>query len=419
MAVPLKMNKYIMDYTLLDYAGHIPDASTIELDCSLGVNHMPMANRVFSKLHGFRQETGDDPGNYKEIKDYPHDGSLTDTIAQWHLKKGVGNGWLTSENIVLGNGSMNVLCNLNLLCLTYQKKAMGHAPQFTAYIDDVYSVGATYDAYYMQMSDKYKFNTSAYISKMASDFDLFIVENPNNPTGQVIPLAEIRQIAEKALSLGTILIVDEAYGEYMPPETSAINLIPSFPNIVVTRTFSKGFGMAGMRLGYGVSEAPIKDGNLDANYYNVMTQLQKLQIPFHSNSIARVLAKAALEATMNGDDPDGNPYDPFDINNITNNKRSLIGLIKNVNEAFKRNVQIAETHASTPILTLYYEDAGADFDFQAYLVKHGLLTVSCATYLGLDKRAVRLMLPRDRYSDLFTLHRIMTWAIENIPVSKN
>ena len=401
---PVKMNKFVTDYTLLDYIGHLPDEGCIKLDCSLGVNQSPLANKVFAKLHEFRQESGGDPGNYRPIKDYPGDYSVKDTLVEWYKSKGVGAGWLTKEHFVLGNGSLNILCNLNLLTLTCQKKAMGHAPQFTPYIDNVYCTGAAYDAYYMQRANNYKFDTAAYLEQMSSDYDVFIVENPNNPTGQVIPLSGIRKIAEKALSLSTILIVDEAFAEFMPFDTTAINLVPEFSNVIVTRSFSKGFGMAGMRLGYCVSQSLI------------ITQLLKIKQPVTCNGIARLLAKTALEAAMNGDSPDGLLYDPFGIDAVIDSKYQVLSAINDLNKAHGRNVKIAETFKSTPIMTLYYDGAGTGFNFQKHLAFYGLSTVSCEYYLGLDRRAVRLMLPRP--SNMPLLLQILTEAIQNLPVSQ-
>ena len=88
------------------------------------------------------------------------------------------------------------------------------------------------------------------MEKLNENHKLVYIDNPNNPTGQIIPLADIEMILEAAKKLGVAVIVDEAYGEYMPKENSAVSLFKKYDNLIIPKTFSKGFGLAGMRAGY-------------------------------------------------------------------------------------------------------------------------------------------------------------------------
>mgnify|MGYP001446169133 CR=1 FL=1 len=83
-----------------------------------------------------------------------------------------------------------ILCGLNLLCLTRGQKVLGHAPQFTAYIDHVNCSGSVYECYYLNRERGYRFEVEGYLERMGPQYDLFIVENPNNPTGQILALEE-------------------------------------------------------------------------------------------------------------------------------------------------------------------------------------------------------------------------------------
>jgi histidinol-phosphate aminotransferase len=161
---------------------------------------------------------------------------------------------------------------------------LGHAPQFPAYVDHVHCIGANYRYYTMQARDNYRFDADGYIALMDADCDMFIVENPNNPTGQVIAIKDVERIAKRALELDTVLVVDEAYGDYMPLANSAIRLVAEYPNVVVTRSFSKGYGLAGIRLGYAASSP------------GLIAQFRKLQLSFNCNGVARELACALLES---------------------------------------------------------------------------------------------------------------------------
>lgn len=359
MNVPnLYLNEYIRTYAMKDYAkGGIPQA--INLDCSLGVNPEDLPPAVTAKLKTIDQDT---------IKHYPHDEIVLDTIAAYYRNKSRDLNWLTRDFMYLGNGSIDVLQNLNLLFLAVGKKVLGHGPQFTAYADQVACLGAIYEYYAMEKADNYKFEADKYIAKMNDTYNLFIVENPNNPTGQAIELEDIEKIAAKAASMNKVLIVDEAYGDYLPIASSALNLVPKYSNMVVTRTFSKGFGLAGIRLGYLItSNDKIND---------TLEQFKKVENQFSANGIARLLAITFLESQTNTPD----------IGQIKADKSAVTAALT--------KFKLARTAATTPLMTLYYEGT-RDFDLQTWLYDTaGLWTVSCASYDELSQNAARLMLPR-------------------------
>lgn len=395
MAYSIHANPYILRYVSKDYADNTPEGD-IRIDCSLGVNADLLGNCIFHRLHAFEQKTDVHHGNYADIKFYPHSESLKDALADWYCKNGVGQGWLTGEHFILGNGSYDILCNLNLLCLTHAKKVLGHAPQFTAYVDHVNCSGSVYECYYLDRTRNYQFDTASYVAQMSAAYDMFIVENPNNPTGQIIPLEDLRKIAQRALELDRVLVIDEAYAEYMPFSNTAIHLVREFPQVIVTRSFSKGWGMAGVRLGYAAASTES----------DLLPQLKKLVLPFNSNGIARVLAQTALQTRLE------NPDDPFGIRAVRASKRELCEAIAQYNLRYSTNLQIAQTYADTPILMLYY-NGPAGFHLQRHLMRVGILTVSCETYEGLDSRAVRLMLPERNSMPL--LLQLMEQAVQLLP----
>ena len=110
--------------------------------------------------------------------------------------------------------------------------------------------------------------------------DLVFVCSPNNPTGTSVPLDVIEGIASEAPGM---VIVDEAYAEFARPGTqSAITLLPRFPRLVVTRTMSKAFAFAGVRVGY-----------LAANP-GVIDAVRLVRLPYHLSSLTQAAARAAL-----------------------------------------------------------------------------------------------------------------------------
>jgi histidinol-phosphate aminotransferase len=109
--------------------------------------------------------------------------------------------------------------------------------------------------------------------------DVVFVCSPNNPTGNTQPLSSIVAIAQGLPD--ALIIVDEAYGEFAPAG-SAQSLIASYPNIAITRTFSKAFALAGARLGYALA-AP-----------SVVEDLQRVRLPYHLSSLTQAAGIVAL-----------------------------------------------------------------------------------------------------------------------------
>ena len=110
------------------------------------------------------------------------------------------------------------------------------------------------------------------------------VANPNNPTGNFLPYPEVRTFLE-ALPQDVVVVLDEAYNEYLPPaeRVDTAGWIRDFPNLVVTRTFSKIFGLAGLRVGYALASAEIAD------------LMNRVRQPFNVNNLAIAAAIAALD----------------------------------------------------------------------------------------------------------------------------
>ena len=110
--------------------------------------------------------------------------------------------------------------------------------------------------------------------------DLMLITSPNNPTGTAMPLSIIEQACRGSSG---IVVVDEAYAEFRRPGTpSAVSLIGQHPNLIVTRTMSKAFALAGARLGYAMGQVEVLAG------------LQIVRLPYHLSSVTQVVARTAL-----------------------------------------------------------------------------------------------------------------------------
>ena len=125
------------------------------------------------------------------------------------------------------------------------------ASQFPDYVRAARTRGAKYKGVVLTPPEL-KMSAAKLLEHLNQDTEVVYIDNPNNPTGQVLPLADLETIVAQAQRQNTAVIVDEAYGDFVANENSAINLVTRYPNLAVARSFSKGWGLAGLRVGYGV-----------------------------------------------------------------------------------------------------------------------------------------------------------------------
>ena len=125
----------------------------------------------------------------------------------------------------------------------------------------------------------FTFPFDEYIKTISSNTKLLVIINPDNPTGASISLSQIKKILEFRPDLP--VIIDEAYYEFTG--ATALDLLQSHPNLIIIRTFSKAFAMAGLRLGYIIAHP------------DIISQFYKIRGPFDVNSFALVAAEAQIK----------------------------------------------------------------------------------------------------------------------------
>lgn len=132
--------------------------------------------------------------------------------------------------------------------------------------------------------DDSTYDLSAISASISTKTRLIIICNPNNPTGTGVPTRQIEAFLH-TVPESVLVLIDEAYWEFTCDELgeSSISLAPHWENVVVLRTFSKAFGLAGLRVGYGICGSRA-----------VASAMRKIQLPFSVNSIAGTAAMAAL-----------------------------------------------------------------------------------------------------------------------------
>lgn len=318
------------------------------IDCSNGINPLGISESVENSIRSMSIDT---------INKYPKDWlQLKDSIIEYWKEVGE----INYDMIAFGNGSIELIYKINKLYIENNYKALGYSPQFSDFVDDVKSCGGIYESYKLSIDNNYMFSPNDYIKKMNKEYSLFYIDNPNNPTGQVIDIAYIETIVKKARDLGRPIVIDEAYGDFIGKDQSAIKLVGSYDNLIVLRTFSKGLGLAGVRAGYMVASE------------SIIKQYRKVSNPYEMNGIARIIVNSAIK----------------DVEFMENCKNTIKCYKTKMLESLKK-LKILETHESVPISTIMHPDPNVDLE--ELLLNYNIISVSGRDFIGLGKNFVRLM----------------------------
>jgi histidinol-phosphate aminotransferase len=185
------------------------------------------------------------------------------------------------EQIVLGNGSNDVLELATHAFLRPGDHAVYSQYAFIVYPLATQARGATGIEV---PADAFGHDLDAMQRAITPRTRIVFIANPNNPTGTWIPGNVVERFVA-AVPRHVIVVLDEAYNEFLDPadQTNATGWISRYPNLVVSRTFSKAHGLAGLRIGYGVMDAAIAD------------LMNRVRQPFNVNHLAMVAACAALQ----------------------------------------------------------------------------------------------------------------------------
>jgi histidinol-phosphate aminotransferase len=193
---------------------------------------------------------------------------------------------LGENQITLGNGSNDILELLARGFLRPGLKSVFSEHAFAVYPLATIATGAECKVVPALSADNVMpmgHDLDAMAAALSDDVRLVFVANPNNPTGTWVEKEPLRRFLEK-VPAHCIAVLDEAYTEYVEEGRfeSPQALLADFPNLIITRTFSKAWGLAGLRVGYGLSSPAIAD------------LLNRVRQPFNVNAVALAAAEAAL-----------------------------------------------------------------------------------------------------------------------------
>ena len=202
----------------------------------------------------------------------------------FELKKALSKKYVVnSDQIILGNGSNDVLELAARVFLKPGTSAVFSQHAFAVYPLVTQATGATG---IVVPAKNYGHDIDAMLDAITPDTRIVFIANPNNPTGTFLPAPDVLRFLEH-IPRDVLVILDEAYNEYLP-DTSRVDTIKwldIFPNLLITRTFSKIYGMAGVRIGFGLAHTQLSE------------LMNRIRQPFNVNSIGLAGALAAINDT--------------------------------------------------------------------------------------------------------------------------
>ncbi|MCX7871055.1 MAG: histidinol-phosphate transaminase [bacterium] len=248
---------------------------------------------------------------------------------------------IKKENIVVGNGAVELIRYIYQILVKKGDKIFIPHPSFAIYYIDANLFEAQLITYNLMPPDfdiKYE-DIKNNLDKIDDPIKLLIICSPNNPTGSIIFKSDLEKVLNYALNRNIIVILDEAYFEFVDNENyhNGLELLKEYPNLIVLRTFSKVFALAGLRIGIAFT-----------NQY-ISRALNNIRLPFNVNTLAQ---KATILALKN--------YNTFvdKIKLIINQKYFLYSKLEQLKKEF--NIDYIKTYSN--FIAIRVKDANKVFN---------------------------------------------------------
>ncbi len=270
--VHLKVRKSTIGYQRDSYLGIVPQLNPeyTVIDCLRGYSPWGVSPLAVQAYRDFN------PQKVTRYGETFYETSLKPAILKRFCVEGI-----QTDQLFLGHGSFNLAERL-IHKLIEPSGMLGVGPQFNEIPSEFVATGGKYVPLPIEpVTFRYPFQEL--MEELASGkYSVLYLDNPNNPLGYLLPLERVLLLAKKASRYGTIVVVDEAYGDFVDDSQSAIHIVSETENLAVVRSFSKGLGLAAERVGYMFLSVPL------AQLYT------QLDVPFEPSLIAAMLATATL-----------------------------------------------------------------------------------------------------------------------------
>ncbi|MGZ4850995.1 MAG: pyridoxal phosphate-dependent aminotransferase, partial [Candidatus Bathyarchaeia archaeon] len=271
------------------------------------------------------------------------------------IAKYVGHG-VEEENVILGNGSIELIYAITAI-LPSGFKALIPIPSFSEYEKAALRVGA--EAVFVQLPENFALENEKIKQAITPETKILCICNPHSPSGTLYGKEEIMDLVEFCKKKDVIFSIDENYIEFAEKgqETTLAGMVKEYENLFVIRSVTKFYGMAGIRLGYGIA-AP-----------NLVGKLENVRLPWSINSLASCATLAAFSDT------------DFIEKTKTTIAREREALAKSLNEIGCLSVYPSVTNF---LLVKITNRKITSTKLKEALAKERMLIRDCCTFMGLD-----------------------------------
>ncbi|HEY5237690.1 MAG TPA: histidinol-phosphate transaminase [Rhizomicrobium sp.] len=316
-----------------------------------GRAHAPGAGRVF-KLSSNESALGPSP---KAVEAFTAASSALDIYPEGSariLREAIGEAYgLDPARIVCGNGSDELL---TMLANAYLRP--GDEVLYSEHAFLVYRIATLANsAVPVSVPEKnLRGDVDAMLAAVTAKTRLVYVANPNNPTGSYLTSEEMRRL-HTGLPPSALLVIDAAYSEYVRRNdySSGIEMVAEFDNVVMTRTFSKIYGLAGLRVGWAFCPAPVAD------------VLNRIRGPFNVSASAQAAAVAALKDCRHVED------------SFAHNEEWRGWLTENIR---KRGLRVDDSVGNFVLIHFPTDKGRTAHDADEFLMSRGLILRGVANY---------------------------------------
>ena len=355
----LKLREELLNMEKVSYAMDHIELPEGGVDCSEGCTPYGFPPEMLKAVENF---------DMNRLGPYPHSTAIFDGLLEYWK----GQFFLEPENLFLTDGS---IAAIYVVCNIFNRpgaKVIGVAPQFTDFEMTVRLLGMDYQPVMLKKENNYAIDPEEIIEAIDEETSLVYIDNPNNPTGQVIDSYAIEQILKKAEKCGAAVVVDEAYGDFMPNQNSAAKFLEKYECMIMMRTLSKAFGLAGLRIGYIIAHKP------------VIAAMRKITNPYQVSEFARELGGEALRHSYH----------------IWENVTDFARMKREIKATVGHRLHIAQTYDTVSIFLLWHDDENTDLKQEFF--DRGVLCGSGSDFTGLGKNFARIRLPKiDEFPVLF------------------
>jgi threonine-phosphate decarboxylase len=286
-------------------------------------------------------------------------------------------GKINKNNVIMGNGSTELIYLFAQVFLKRGDVALVAAPSFGEYANAIIRSGGK--PKHLKLTQDFQFELDAFLEEMKDAKTIFLC-NPNNPTSILIPDNILERIVEKALEEDVVILLDEDFIEFVEDEKrhSFVNRIDRFPNVFVLRTFTKFYGLTGLRVGYGIADE------------ETIEVFSRAKMPWNVNSLAQAAAIVALA---------DEEHSRRTMEVVKEQKKFLSNELSRIDG-------FSVFPADTNFILIDVRKTGVRASqLREKMIRQGLLVRDCSSFMGLDafyvRVAVRTRRENERLLDAF------------------